>query len=158
MSHSHPLDRTIQGDDPGKPFTQAWARDVLARGGRQVVQVITPVLVAMAAGSAGGFTLRGILLAALAAVAFTIVKALSGLSTDPTDPFYLQTLERAVAAAGGAFLAYFVAGPATDLLNLPWHAIGWAVLGAVGLSFTAMLTNPPQPQVVGPLVDEAPQD
>ncbi len=116
---------------------------VARRAGRQAVQVLIPVLVAMAAGSAGGYTLRGTLLAVATAVAFTIVTCLAGIATDPTDAWWIQALERAVKAAAGAFAAYFVAGPASDLLTLPWHAIGWATLGAAGLAVVAMFTNPP---------------
>ena len=120
----------------------AWWRDVLARAGRQAVQVLTPVLALAAAGDITGLDPLAVAYTVAAAAAVTVLKAAAGFAADPGASIVVQGVERALAAAAGAALAVVPANLAGWLDVDPRVAVA-SIASSAGLALAAMITNPP---------------
>ena len=120
----------------------AWWRDVLARAGRQAVQVLTPVLALAAAGDITGLDPLAVAYTVAAAAAVTVLKAAAGFAADPGASVVVQGVERALAAAAGAALAVVPANLAGWLDVDPRVAVA-SIASSAGLALAAMITNPP---------------
>lgn len=125
-------------------FTAAWWRTVLARAGRQAVQVLIPVLTLAVAGDVTSIDPVAVALGVALAGAVVVLKALTGLTTSPDDPVAVQAFERAVGAAAGALLAW-APTDALGLLQMDGRALAISTAASAGLALAAMFTNPPAP-------------
>jgi len=124
-------------------FTRVFWRDVLARAGRNALQVVLPVvLLAQTTGTVTGLDWRATVDLTVAAVAVTVAKALAGLSADASAPTSVRALERAVPAAAAVLLGVLTA-PAWSVFRADWTGISVAALSAAVAAVIHMAVDPP---------------
>lgn len=153
----------MSATDAPAPITNAdlssarWWRDLLARAGRQIVQVVTPiVLLAATTGDITGTDWTSIFVASVLAAAITVVRALTGLRVATGTDWTLEAADRALSAGAGSLLA-LITTTGFSLLDADWGDITTAVIGSVLLALAAMVTNRPQPPAsTEPPVDSIP--
>ena len=116
--------------------------DVLARSGRNAVQVVIPLLVLASTGQVQSAGILTTLAAAGLAALASVLKAMTPLTSDSSDSIAWQVFERAVGAAAGAALAVF---PLSwmDAVHMDWRVAAVSVAGSVGLSLVSWVTNTP---------------
>src|SRR4051812_27807709 len=117
--------------------------DVLARAGRQAVQVLVPILTVAALG--GGISSVDPLAVGIAVgVAFIVVvlRALTGLRAGPDAAPWVDGLDRAISAAAAPLPAPAAAANSAAL-NPDWRSVAAAAASSAGLALVAMFTNPP---------------
>lgn len=125
-------------------FVLAFWKDVIDRAVRQGFQVLLPFLVLVATTSR--FDVKAG--AAIAVVAVTqalvvIFRALTEIRADVTAPWYLQALDRSVAALAGALLALFTAD-GFDLLAADPRSILLSSVASVVVALGNAYLSPPR--------------
>ena len=124
-------------------LSSPWWRDVLARAGRNALQVVLPVvLLAQTTGTVTGLDWRAILDLVASAALVTVVKALAGLSADERSPMAVKALERSVPAAAAVLLGFLTA-PAWSLFHADWTGVGVATLSAAVAAVVHLVVDPP---------------
>ena len=125
-------------------FTVLWWRAVLARAGRQAVQVVIPVLTLAVAGDVTGIDPLAVGLGVALAAAVVVLKAVTGLTASPDAAPAVQAFERVLGAAAGSLLAWLPTD-ALGLLHMDIQAVLISTAASAGLALAAMWTNPPAP-------------
>jgi hypothetical protein len=126
-----------------KLLEAAFWKDVLDRAVRQGFQVLLPFLVLVATTSR--FDLKAGVAVAVVAVTQALVvifRALTELRVDVTAPWYLQVLDRAVAALAGSLLALFTAD-GFDLLAADARSIFLSAVASVAVALGNGYLSPP---------------
>ena len=129
---------------PEPLITVAWWRLILERVARQVLQTAAPILAVLAA--ANGLTVQTVLTALAGPVVISLIKSLflevRQVTVDPSAPWWVQILDRAVPAAVGVYVG-FVPESLRGLLTVDWAAVSWAALSAAVLAVVAVYVAPP---------------
>jgi hypothetical protein len=130
---------------PAPLVTAAWWRVLAERAGRQAAQTAVPILAAVVAATghvdaaANAVALAG---AVAVTVLTTVFRYLADIHPDPSAPFLVQLLDRAVPAAAGV-LAGLPLASWTDLVSVSWAQAGYAALAAAVTAILAVYVTPP---------------
>jgi hypothetical protein len=151
-------------------FTVLFWRDVLARCGRQDLQILVPVLGAAAlAGGVQGISYGAVALVLLGADVVVVLRAVFDVRAAADAGFLEQLVDRAASALAGSLLGVAIANQA-DIIHVDWGlALGVAaaaaatsavhlVLDALGVPAVTPPVDPPVDPPAVPAGDVQPVD
>jgi hypothetical protein len=133
-------------------FTLAFWRDVLARCGRQDLQILVPILgAASLAGGVQGISYGAVALVLLGADIVVVLRAVFDVRAGAGAGFLEQLVDRAASALAGSLLGVAVANQA-DILHVNWPgALGIAAAAAATSAVHLVLDALGVPSVVTPV-------